>query len=67
MSVCGVAGRRRRSAVARVLVGIRNTSLFATALMCHFVPYISTCIAGEGTSSSLNSSLYDVRCCVVSA
>jgi len=45
MSVCGVAGRRRRSAiatgrrsaVARVLVGIRNASLFATALMCHLV------------------------------
>jgi len=47
MSVCGVAGRRRRSAVARVLVGIRNASLFATGLMYHFVPYISACIVGE--------------------
>jgi len=35
MSVCGVAGRRRRSAVARVLVEMRNTSLFAAPLTLH--------------------------------
>ena len=43
-----VAGRRRRSAVASVLVGTRNASLLAAALTCHFVPYISACIAGKG-------------------
>ena len=47
MSVCGVAGRRRRSAVAGVLVRMRNASLLATALMCHFIPYMSARIVGE--------------------
>jgi len=46
MSVCGVAGRRRRSAVARVLLGIRNASLCFAVLMYHLVPYIRACIAG---------------------
>ena len=42
-----VAGRRRPSAIASVLIGTRNAAMFAAALTCHFVPYISACIVGE--------------------
>jgi len=68
-----VADRRRRSAVARVLVGTRNASLFAAALMCHFIPYISACIVGEALFPRLRvlfnfrivSAKFCLRVCVV--
>jgi len=52
MSVCGVAGRRRRSAVAGVLVGMRNASLFAAALTCPFHPLYKRLNSWRGVLSS---------------